>query len=101
MVQAPAASQYGLAFLTDFQVDAQSVFIPNHKNYPKTVYFTAYTIDAIDIQPSGKDALVKLKYDINMKGFDFKNNPETQKWIQENGNWYLQVPIDAAENLSK
>ena len=58
---------------------------------------TTFTIDQIDIQPSGAEATVKLKNDLNMKGFDLKNNLETQNWIKEDGQWYLQVKTDEAE----
>jgi hypothetical protein len=58
---------------------------------------TAFTIDQIDIKPSGADATVKLKNDLNMKGFDLKNNLETQNWIKEGGEWYLQIKTDKAE----
>jgi hypothetical protein len=66
-------------------------------NKQRGAYTTAFTIEAIEIQPSGNDALVKMKYDLNMKGFDFKNNSETQNWIKEDGQWYLKIKTDRGE----
>lgn len=50
--------------------------------------FIKYTIDSIEIQPSGDEAIVKLKYDVKMQSFDFNDRPETQHWIKEDGNWF-------------
>jgi hypothetical protein len=47
-----------------------------------------------DVQPSGNEALVKMKCDLNMKGFDLKDNSETQNWINEDGQWYLKMKTD-------
>ena len=57
------------------------------------IIFKAYTIESIEILPTGKDATVKIKSDIQTNGFDFKGTPETQHWIMEEGEWHLQVPI--------
>ncbi|MDA8405180.1 MAG: hypothetical protein M0Z56_13440 [Desulfobacteraceae bacterium] len=57
------------------------------------IIFKTYTIESIEILPTGKDATVKIKSDIQAKGFDFKGTPETQHWIMEGGEWRLQVPV--------
>jgi hypothetical protein len=69
-------------------------------NLQRGAYTTAFTIEAIDVQPSGNEALVKMKCDLNMKGFDLKDNSETQNWINEDGQWYLKMKTDKAEKYS-
>jgi len=59
----------------------------------ESILFKTYTIEKIEISPSGKEATVKIKNDIQTKGFDFKGTPETQHWIMEGGEWRLQVPL--------
>jgi len=59
----------------------------------ESMIFKAYTIEKIEILPSGKEATVKIKSDIQTKGFDFKGTPSTQHWIMEGREWRLQVPV--------
>ncbi len=54
--------------------------------------FKAFTIASIEMDPSGDKATAIVKADLNMEGFDFKENPETQMWVKENWGWYLHVP---------
>ncbi len=72
----------------------------------RAVYFTKFTITSIEVGPSGKEAVVKLTYDVVMKGFDFKDISETQKWINDGWNWYQDIdpsatPLGNAENMKK
>jgi hypothetical protein len=62
------------------------------------LYFTKYTINSIEIEPSKKEAKVKITYNANMKGMDFKDNPETQTWIKEGWNWYQFIDL-SEQNL--
>lgn len=61
-------------------------------NKKRGIKFTKYMIDSIKIAQTGKEATVKVEYDFNMRGFDFKNNLEVQNWAQEEGRWYLRIP---------
>ena len=63
--------------------------------------FKAYSIEKIEILPSGKEASVKIKSDIQAKGFNFKGTPETQHWIMEEREWRLQVPVRPDVGTSK
>ncbi len=64
------------------------------------VSFSNFSIESIDIAPSGTEATVKVKYDVSMKGFDFKGTPEIQKWIKEGSHWYLHIkPINSDNPL--
>ena len=60
-------------------------------NRLRTMQFKNFSIETIEILPSGREAEVKLKVDISMKGFDFKDAPEKQHWIEEKGNWFMKV----------
>jgi len=66
-----------------------------------SMIFKAYTIEKIEILPSGKEATVKIKGDIQAKGFDFKGTPSTQHWIMEGGEWRLQVPLRTEAKTGK
>jgi uncharacterized protein YceK len=62
--------------------------------------FTGYTIDSIEIKPSGDKAVVELTYSVNMRGFEFKDNPETQQWVKKGWHWYMDLePKSAEKNL--
>jgi hypothetical protein len=52
----------------------------------------AFTIKSITVEPDGDMATVKVKSDVSIGGFDFKANTETQHWIRQGGEWFLQVP---------
>ena len=55
------------------------------------ILFKAYTIQKMEILPSGKEARVEISNDISMQGFDFKDAPETQHWVNIDGKWYYKV----------
>jgi len=52
----------------------------------------AFTIESITVEPGGDRVTVKVKSDVSLGGFDFKGNTETQHWIKQDGEWFLQVP---------
>jgi hypothetical protein len=37
------------------------------------------------------EARVEISNDISMQGFDFKDAPETQHWVNIDGKWYYKV----------
>ncbi|RJP35875.1 MAG: hypothetical protein C4548_16970 [Desulfobacteraceae bacterium] len=53
--------------------------------------FSNYRFDSLEIHPSGDMAEVKVKYDMSVKVFDFKDQVETQQWVREWGRWYLKA----------
>jgi len=57
--------------------------------------FKSFTIESLEILPSGNEATVKLKTDISMQGFDFKGKQEKQHWIKQDGEWFQKVNIGA------
>jgi hypothetical protein len=55
------------------------------------ILFKAYAIQKLEIFPSGKEARVEISNDISMQGFDFKDAPEIQQWVNVDGKWYYKV----------
>ncbi|RJP84124.1 MAG: hypothetical protein C4518_19660 [Desulfobacteraceae bacterium] len=52
----------------------------------------AFSIESISVEPDGDRVKVKVKCDVTVGGFDFKGNFETQNWIEQDGEWFLNVP---------
>jgi hypothetical protein len=67
-------------------------------NMNRGIYFTKYTLKSIEIAPSQKEATVKITYDVDLKGMELKDNPETQTWIKEGWNWYQNIDL-SEQNL--
>ena len=53
------------------------------------VSFSGFEIEEITVLPSGTEATVKVRIDISVMGFNFKRAPQTQKWVVENGEWFV------------
>jgi hypothetical protein len=62
----------------------------------REMVFSNYRFESLDIDSSGEKAAVKVKYDINVKVFDFKDQEEIQQWVREKGKWYLKVEKEKA-----
>ncbi len=52
-------------------------------------------IESLEIEEGELKAQVKITASMVAMGFTFKNVPRTQKWIWENGDWYID-PLGAA-----
>jgi hypothetical protein len=63
----------------------------NFLNMNREIQFSNYRFESLDIDPSGDTAVVKVKYDMSVKVFDFEDQVETQQWVRESGKWYLKV----------
>lgn len=63
----------------------------NFLNMNREIQFSNYRFESFDIDPTGDTAIVKVKYDMSVKVFDFEDQVETQQWIKESGKWYLKV----------
>jgi len=60
-------------------------------NFNREMVFTKFSIISIEIQPSGAEAIVKIKQDLNVKIFNFKDQLDTQNWIKDGYTWYLKI----------
>lgn len=56
----------------------------------KRFVFKSFTIENIRFEAPDK-ALVKVKHEITMQGFDFKDALDNQTWVKENGKWFLRI----------
>ncbi len=61
-------------------------------NKPRNVKIKKYIIENSAILPSGNEADVKLKFEIEFQGYTFQDAPQTQRWIREKGDWYMNPP---------
>lgn len=93
MMQAKMNNDWGTVYTffdeTFQKQESKEVFA----NKPREMVLKSYTIESMEINSAGNEATVKIKSDIQARGFDFKGTPETQQWIMETGVWRLQVPI--------
>ena len=58
----------------------------------RSVRFNNYSIGIFAILDSGKDATVEVTYSATMKGMDFKDNREIQRWVRINNDWFVTIP---------
>jgi hypothetical protein len=56
---------------------------------PKDVQFSDYQIEEIQMDPSGKKALVRIKHSMGVGGLTVDNIIDKQDWIVENNDWFL------------
>ena len=64
----------------------------------RNIFFSNFSIDSLDIAPSGKEADVVVKYDMSVMQFDVPGHSEKQKWIRH-GRWYFQIKTDMPMGL--
>jgi hypothetical protein len=53
------------------------------------VAYKGFEIEEITVLPSGDQATVKVRIDISFMGYDFKRAPQTQNWVKEKGEWFV------------
>jgi hypothetical protein len=58
-----------------------------------------YEIESIEINPSGDEATVKVKSDVDIIGIEFKGIIMTQTWLKEGWDWYLYVDNKPTRSL--
>jgi hypothetical protein len=68
----------------------------NFLNMNREIQFSNYRFESLAIAPSGDTALVRVKYDMSVKVFDFEDQVEEQQWIREKGKWYQNVGKEEA-----
>ena len=67
---------------------------------PRNVKFKKYTIETLTILPSGKEADVRLKLDIQFQGYTFPDAPKKQHWVREKNEWYLKGNLKKSNPFS-
>lgn len=91
LMNAKAADDWDMVY--DFMDSSyrNGVTKQNFLKMNREIRFSNYRFETLDIDPSGNMAVVKVKYDMSVKVFDFKDQMETQQWIREDGEWYLKI----------
>ena len=64
----------------------------------RQMHFKNYTIQSIEMDPSGKAATVIVRYDFRVLGSLFHKN-DTQKWVRDGGQWYQEPKISDVKSL--
>ena len=57
----------------------------------REIQFIKFAIESINVEASRVEATVKIKYDVIMRGFKFKDSFENQRWIKNGRKWYMQA----------
>lgn len=52
--------------------------------------YKSFTIEGIDMLPSGQEAQVKVRIDLSFMGYVFPRAPQKQNWAKENGGWFVK-----------
>lgn len=63
----------------------------NFVNRKRGVRFIDYSIQSIQVDPSGRKAEVVVVCDMMARSFRFADQRQTQKWLKKGGEWYLEM----------
>lgn len=58
---------------------------------PRNLPYRGFAVEEVRILPAGDRATVKVKIDVRFMGYDFKGAPQTQEWVREEGEWFVQA----------
>ena len=91
MMQAKIADDWGKVY--DFQSPEYKEAVPKDKflGFSRKMSVLSYTIESLEIAPSGKEATVKVKFAASVRGFEFEGMVNTQQWVKIKGTWYEQA----------
>ncbi|MFW5792390.1 MAG: hypothetical protein ACOCVU_06970 [Desulfohalobiaceae bacterium] len=56
------------------------------------IAFSDWSLDSLEVLPSGEEAKVTIQADMQVMGLTFENATMTEKWVLEEGSWYLDAP---------
>jgi hypothetical protein len=68
----------------------ETVSRENYLQQPKNRAYKGFAIEEITLFPSGDQATVKVMIDLSVMGYVFPRAPQTQKWVKEDGGWFLK-----------
>ena len=58
----------------------------------RNMQFLSFTIEGVEVMPSGKEGVVKVKEKVSIRAFTFDSPVVAQSWIQgDDGKWYMKV----------
>ena len=59
---------------------------------PRTMSYKAFTIEGVEILPSGTEAVVRVTETVSIQTFEFRSPVIPQRWIKaDDGKWYQRV----------
>lgn len=64
----------------------------SYVNRTRTLSYKGFGIEEITMLPSGDQATVKVRIEISFMGYDFNRAPQTQNWVKERGEWFVNEP---------
>lgn len=56
------------------------------------ITFSEWRLESLEVLPSGEEARVTVLADMKVMGLTFENATMTEKWVLEEGSWYLDAP---------
>jgi hypothetical protein len=62
----------------------------SYVNRARDLSYKGFTIEEINVLPSGNEATVKVRIDLLFMGTVFPRASETQNWTKENGEWFMK-----------
>lgn len=72
----------------------KSVSKETFASFPRQIEIKAFTVESVEILPSGKEADVTITQDLSSRGFTFKGIKKTQHWLVQKGKWVvLEGPL--------
>lgn len=56
-----------------------------------------YSIESLEMAPSGKEATVEVKFAASVRGFEFEGMVNTQQWVKIKGTWYEKAETERSK----
>jgi len=60
----------------------------------RDIFYSNFSVESLTIAPSGKEAVVMVKYDMEVMSFDVPDHRETQNWMKTGFQWYYKMMED-------
>ena len=94
MMEAKVADDWGKVY--DFQIPEYKQRVSKEKflGISRKMSVLSYSIESVEMAPSGKKAAVKVKFSASVRGFEFSGVINTQQWIKTNGAWYEKADTE-------
>ncbi|MFP4533527.1 MAG: hypothetical protein ACLFNS_12670 [Desulfobacterales bacterium] len=94
MMEAKIADDWGKVY--DFQAPEykQEVSKDQFLGINRNMSVLSYSIESIEMAPSGKEATVKVEFSASARGYEFSGMVNTQQWKKIKGTWYEKADTE-------
>ena len=76
----------------------ETVSRKNFVNRQREAMYSDFSIESIQIKPSGREAVAEVLFDMTVKSFEFKDQRDVQNWVKKDEKWYLKTqPANALD----